>query len=325
MFGPTPLRDIGLVAGFELREMLRSRRAIAIIALYLLMAALTSYLFVSAMENIQAAVNNPAALVAPPGRGEGPGRPGGRRGPVIAPSPADKPSQGILTARGSLFNRVIFSQVADPNAREFLERQPPVVLFFVLTSFVFFPLLIMITSAEPVAQEHQSRGIRFVAMRTGRAEFALGKTLGQAALLALATLLAGLLSLSIAAWKLSDFAWGAGLESLLVFWPRLFGFGLPFLGLAMLCSMNAGSAMVARVTGFAGLAGLFVVHQLADKYAESSFGPVLRVLDFLAPYSHQDDFWLPSWNDCGPQMLVLTGLALGYVCTGLVFYLRRDL
>ncbi len=325
MFGPTPLRDTALVAGFELREMLRSRKALAILALYLLAAAFTSYIFVSVLENIQAAVRNPAALITGPtggGRGGQPGRP---RGPVFAPSPPDKPSQGILTQRGSPFNRVIFSQVADPDARDFLEKQPPIILFFALVSFNFFPLLIMIASAETVAQEHQSRGVRFVAMRTGRAEFALGKALGQAALMAAVTLLAGLLCLTIAAWKLEDFTWGAGLRSLLVFWPRVAVFGLPFLGIAMLCSMNTGSAMMARAAGLIGLALLFVAHQLVEKYADSAFGPVLGVLDFLAPYSHRDDLWLPSWNDAGPQMLMLAGLGLGYVCVGLLFYRRRDL
>ena len=115
------------------------------------------------------------------------------------------------------------------------------------------------------------------------------------------------------------------MRSLLLFWPRVTVFGLPFLGIAMLCSMNTGSAMMARAMGLLGLAGLFVAHQLVEKYVDSAIGPLLGFLDFLAPYSHRDDLWLPSWNDCGPQMLVLTGLALGYICVGLVFYRRRDL
>ncbi len=321
MFGPTPIRDIGLVAGFELREMLRSRKALAILALYLLVAAFISYAFMDFLETAQASLRNPAALLGGDVRGPA----AGRRGLVVAPSPPDKPSQGILTARGSPFNRVIFSRITDPASRDFLERQPPIMLFFAYTSFALIPLLIMITAAETLAQEHQSRGIRFVAMRTGRAEYALGKGLGQAGLLGAVTFLAGLLSLGIAAWKLSDFEWSAGLRSLVVFWPRLTVFGLPFLGMAMLCSMNTGSAMVARVAGLGGLAGLFVTHQLFQKYQESSLGPVLRVLDFLAPYSHQDNFWLPSWQDCGPEMLLLAGLAFGYVGVGLLFYRRRDL
>jgi ABC-type transport system involved in multi-copper enzyme maturation permease subunit len=325
MFGPTPLRDTGLVAAFELREMLRSRKAIAILALYLLVAAFISYAFMDFLETAQASLRNPAALLGANANGPAAGRQGGRRGPVLAPSPADKPSQGILTARGSPFNRVIFSRVTDPESRDFLERQPPIMLFFAYTSFALIPLLIMITAAETLAQEHQSRGIRFVAMRTGRAEFALGKTLGQAGLLGAVTLLAGLLSLGIASWKLSDFEWGAGLRSLFVFWPRLTIFGLPFLGMAMLCSMITSSPMVARAIGLGGLAALFVAHQLFEKYQDSSFGPALRVVDFLAPYAHKDNFWLPSWHDYGPEMLVLFGLGLGYLCAGLVFYRRRDL
>jgi ABC-type transport system involved in multi-copper enzyme maturation permease subunit len=326
MFGPTPLRDTGLVAAFELREMLRSRKALAILALYLLAAAFTAFVFVSIMERINEAAKNPAALVTNARGEQRVAGPGGRRGmPVFAPSPAEKPSQSILNDRRSIFNRVIFSAVGDPDAREFLERQPPIVLFYALTSFLFIPLLIIITSAETVAQEHQSRGVRFVAMRTGRAEFALGKALGQAALLALVVLLAGLMCLTVAAWKLADFSWPAALKSLLVFWPRVTAYGLPFLGLAMLCSMNTASAMMARATGLVGLAVLFVSHQLVGNFALTWAGPLLGFLDFLAPYSHWPELLRPSFDAVGPQMLLLAGLALGYVCLGLVFYRRRDL
>ncbi len=330
MFGPTPLRDTALVAGFELREMLRSRKALGVILLYLLAASFLAYLFVDLLQTVQDAAKNPAAYIANTRtRPEqpGPGRPPGARrgGPVFAPSPSDKPSQGILTSRGSVFNALVFNRFADAETRESLEKRPPIVLYFVLTSFFFVPLLIMITSAETVAQEHQSRGVRFVAMRTGRAEFALGKALGQGALLALVTLLAGVACLGIAAWKLSDFEWGPGLEGLLVFWPRVLAYSLPFLGLAVFCSMNAASAMSARVFALLGLFALWLAHHAAGLYAGSTFESFFTALDFLTPYPHQDDLWRPVWSAVGPQMLILAGLALGYVCVGLVFYRRRDL
>ncbi len=330
MFGPTPARDIGLVAGFELREMLRSRRALGVILLYLLAASFLAYLFVSVLQTVQDAAKNPAAFLANARTrpdAPGPGRPPGvrRGGPVFAPSPSDKPSQGILTARGSIFNALIFSQFADAETRESLEKQPPIVLYYVLTSFFFVPLLIMLTSAETVAQEHQSRGVRFVAMRTGRAEFALGKALGQGALLALVTLLAGAVCLGIAAWKLSDFTWGTGLESLLVFWPRVLAYSLPFLGVAAFCSMNSASVMSARVFALLGLFALWLAHHAAGLYTGSPLESWFRVLDFLTPYAHQDDLWRPTWSVVGPQVLVLAGLTIGYLCLGLLFYRRRDL
>lgn len=53
MFGPSPLRDIFLVAGFELREMLRSRRALLFSALYFLVAGLGSYIFVQFLTRVE--------------------------------------------------------------------------------------------------------------------------------------------------------------------------------------------------------------------------------------------------------------------------------
>ena len=321
MFGPTPCRDIALVAGFELREMRRSRRLLAVVALYLMVAALLAHVFVHLLEQAQAVVKNPVALMA---GANGPG-PRGRGGPVFAPSPADKPSQGILFSRGSPFRAVLRNQVSDNDTMDFLVVQPPIALFYLLTSFMFVPFLIMITAAETVAQEHQTRGVRFVSMRTRRAEFVLGKVLGQGLLVALVTGLAGLMGLTIAAWSLADFAWGPGLAALLLFWPRVVVYAVPFVGLASLCSMNTSSAMSARACALLALGALWLMHQAPALYAGSALAPVFNALDYLSPYAYQDDLWRPRWNEIGTPLLLLGWLGVVYVGAGLLFYRRRDL
>ena len=257
--------------------------------------------------------------------GPGPGGPRGRGGPVFAPSPADKPSQGLLFSRRSPFRAVLRNQVSDDATMDFLVVQPPISLYYLLTSFMFVPFLIMITAAETVAQEHQTRGVRFVAMRTGRAEFVLGKVLGQGLLVALVTLLAGLMCLAIAAWNLADFAWGPALSSLLLFWPRVVVYAVPFVGLASLCSMNTSSAMSARASALLGLGALWLTHQAPALYADSSLAPVFNALDYLSPYAYQDELWRPLWNEVGTPMLLLVWLGVVYVGVGLFFYRRRDL
>lgn len=335
MFGPTPCRDILVVAGFELREMRRSRRALAVVALYLMVAAFLAYFFVHLLEQAQTVVTNPVALMQAangPGPG-GPGGPRGRGGPVFAPSPPDKPSQGLFFSRRSPFRAVLRNQVSDDETMDFLVVQPPIALYYLLTSFMFVPFLIMITASETVAQEHQSRGVRFVAMRTGRAELVLGKVLGQGLLVAVVTLLAGLMSLTVAAWNLADFAWGPALSALLLFWPRVVAYTVPFVGLASLCSMSTNSTMAARAAALLGLGGLWLVHQAPTIYAISplaartngAFAPVFNTLDYISPYAYQDDLWRPLWSEIGTPILLLAWLGIIYVGVGLFFYRRRDL
>ena len=81
MFGPTPLRDILLVAGFELREMLRSRFAFFVCALYmLLLGAATSLIFVQILINAERVMANPLAMVRNGGPRDLFGGPRGPRG-----------------------------------------------------------------------------------------------------------------------------------------------------------------------------------------------------------------------------------------------------
>ena len=289
--------------------MRRSRRLLAVVALYLMVAALLAHVFVHLLEQAQAVVKNPVALMA---GANGPG-PRGRGGPVFAPSPADKPSQGILFSRGSPFRAVLRNQVSDNDTMDFLVVQPPIALFYLLTSFMFVPFLIMITAAETVAQEHQTRGVRFVAMRTGRAEFVLGKVLGQGLLVALVTGLAGLMGLTIAAWSLADFALGpgpGGPAAVLAARRGLCG-ALRRTGLALLDEHEFGDVgarlRVAR-------AGRALAHAQAPAlYAGSALAPVFNALDYLSPYAYQDDLWRPRWNEIGTPLLLLGWLGVVYV------------
>lgn len=320
MFSPTPLRDILLVAGFELREMLRSRRAYSVIALYLLVAALATFAFVQILVQADAVVKNPASFIIG-------GRPGQGRGETLAPPPAiaSAPSQAVLFSRRSPFRGLLSSMMTDQDTLAFVLSKPPIALFYTLVSFVTLPFLIMITSSETIAQEHQSRGVRFIAMRTGRAEFVLGKVLGQGFLMGLVTLLSGGMCLAIAAWKLSDFEWGPGVSAVLLFWPRIAAYGAPFLGLAALCSMNSSSSLTARAFSLLGLGGMMFVNGLTAFLADTPSASLFNALDLFVPNSHQNALWRPDFASVASTMAVLATLTALYLAIGLFFYRRRDL
>jgi ABC-type transport system involved in multi-copper enzyme maturation permease subunit len=353
MFGPTPLRDIFLVAGFELRDMTRSRRAFLFATLYLIVAAIGSYGFVDFLSTVQPLTEPPPLFRqrgAPDQNGprttaDQPGRPGvgspavtgnvrGRNAndPLasVAVANTSTPAQGKLFQRGSPFRELLRDNITDQEAVAFFLSVPPITLFHLLISLVIMPFVIMLTSSESIAQEHQLRGVRFVALRTGRGEFVLGKVLGQGVTIALLTLLAGGMCMAIAWWKLSDFEFFPTLTALLLFWPRLFSYCAAFLGLAALCSMNSSSTVASRTFSIIGVIFLWITHRFALLYlstlaAGSAQARAWNVIDFLTPYSHQNDLWYPETSLYGGAMASLAFLAILYIGIGLIFYRRRDL
>ncbi len=325
MFGPSPIRDLLLVAGFELREMLRSRRAILFSVLYLLVACIASYAFVSFLASVQPVVNPPPA----------------RRGAFFnsAPTPSrpnptpidpDRPSQGRLFQRGSPFRGLLTGIAGEQSAAEYMASKPAITLFHMLISLMILPIIIMITSSESIAQEHQSRGVRFIGLRTGRAEFVIGKLLGQGATIAVMILLAGGACIAIAWWKLADFEFLPTLSSILVFWPRLLAYCVAFLGLAGLCSMSSSSTVASRTLSIVGLVGLWVMNHLAQVNEQGlpegdAHLRAWRAIQFLSPFSHQDQLWFPDFSHYGVAMLQLVLLSAIYIALGLIFYRKRDL
>jgi ABC-type transport system involved in multi-copper enzyme maturation permease subunit len=328
MFGPTFFRDSFLVAGFELRDMTRSRRAFLFAALYLIVAAFGSYFFVQALNTVQP-ISNMGRNRGPFGE-FGPRRPDRQATTPTRPTDPNAPAQRDLFQETSPFRAMLRSVVTDNDTFYFLVAQPPITLFHFWISFFVMPLVIMLTSSESIAQEIQTRGVRFVGLRTGRAEFVLGKVLGQAVTIALLTLLAGGMCMAIAWWKLSDFEFLPALLSTLLFWPRLACYCMAFLGLAGLCSMNSSSPVASRTFSIMGLVGLWLTHHLSQVYIASlpnggAQAQAWKVIDFLTPYSHQGDLWFVQPGTYGWAMVSLIFLAALYIGIGLIFYRRRDL
>ncbi len=319
MFGPTPLRDIFLVAGFELREMVRSRRAALFTALYLLVAAMGSYFFVWILTHVEPPRPPPRRSVF-----SAPARPD----PVVVNS--DKPEEKRLFERGSPFRMIVTGSINEQAAVDFLVAQSPITLFHFLISLSMLPLVIMITSSESIAQEHQTRGVRFIGMRTGRAEFVIGKLLGQGATIAGMTLLAGGVCIAVAWWKLGDFEFFPALGSILLFWPRLLAYCIAFLGLAGLCSMSSTSTVASRTFSLVGVVFLWIMNHFAEFYqsgvpADDPHARAWHFIQFFSPFSHQNDLWYPEFSRYGYAMGSLVLLAVIYVALGLAFYRKRDL
>jgi hypothetical protein len=85
----------------------------------------------------------------------------------MAPVPRAAPglTQGAFFARNSPFRGMLSDMVNEDATMDFLTAKPLIALYFMLVSLVSAPFLIMITASEPIAQEYQTRGVRFVMLR----------------------------------------------------------------------------------------------------------------------------------------------------------------
>jgi len=324
MFSPTPFRDVYLTAAYDLREMMRSRRALVIVVLYLTVAAFFSYNFVRILNLTQ------NFTVTPPRwqrevRGPAPQT----AGRVSAEPPVQRAApgltQGAFFARGSPFRDMLGTLVTEPATMDYLTAKPLISLYFMLVSLVSVPFLIMITASEPIAQEQQTRGVRFVMLRTGRVEYVAGKALGQGLLIALVLILSAGVCMAVADWKLVDFDFVPTARAMAAFWPRVVAYCVPFVGLAILSSMLSSSTMSARAFSLIGLLALWTVHELADYLSDTSVAGFFNAMDHLDPYYYQMRLWEPGYATVGPAMAILAGLGVLYVAIGLIFYVRRDL
>jgi ABC-type transport system involved in multi-copper enzyme maturation permease subunit len=303
MTGPAPLRDILIIAGFELREMLRTRRAVVLIALYLLAGILAASLFVEAISSLEQTVAK--AL--------------GTKGTT---------SGGNLTTQvlnDPAYRKNILDMFDDKDLANYLLTKPPIALFFQWISFLGVPGLIMMTASDTVAQETQNRGSRFTLLRTGRLEFVVGKVLGQTLLMALVTLLAGVVYAAVAAYGLRGFELVPTVSAIVEFWPRVVVYGFAFVGMATLLGAPASSTNIARAFSLAGLLLTSMVSGWSQAQVAHGKGDWYGKLSLILPYEHREALWYGDLKTLLPGMAMLLALGSVYTAIGLVLYSRRDL
>src|SRR5205823_14118931 len=95
-----------------------------------------------------------------------------------------RPGATLETLQGLPIYRELLSSAVGPGVAAYLQSLPPMVIFFAWMALVFTPWLVLFTAADAIASEVATRSIRFTLLRTGHLEYASGKFLGQAALLA---------------------------------------------------------------------------------------------------------------------------------------------
>ncbi|RME28762.1 MAG: hypothetical protein D6798_01640 [Deltaproteobacteria bacterium] len=298
------VRDALVVAGFELRSALRTRKALLLLLLYVAGAVAADAGFVHILQAFERTAADTLSVAATD-------TPGAMTGRLMA-------SPQVLDMVGEL--------VGDRALATQLLAIPPLALFYGWVALSFVPVLVALTSSDAIAADVESGAARYALVRTGRGAWAAGKLLGQALLMVVG------LGAGAVATFIIGLGWTRGFDPVanLVWLARMCGraslVGYAWLGVVL------GLSQLTRHTNRARLLGVMSLVALGGGRAFLSHASVIRdraaaVADSLLPLfigSHVIDLWQPDWRLRLPAMVMLVALGTAAFVAGHRFFCRRD-
>lgn len=297
------LRNIWLVAAFDFFESIRSRKAIALLLLYVAGSLGATAIFLRVLKTVEDTLADTLHV----SRTEG----------------AGTMTHAMLESED--FRDFVSVWVGDKDLAEAIITLPPMVLFYAGLALTFIPLLAILSSCDSVSYEVSTGSCRFALFRTDRLSWALGKLGGQAALMT-----AGLLAGALSAWILGAFFLTGFQPAASAWWMlrmcgRVWFYGFAYLGLALGASQMTRSVnwsrAIALLTWFALAAGgAFLGADPIVKFAPT----ILPTVRQLFPNGHRLDLWRPDLLDRLPALVMLTALGALYFSIGYWRFARRD-
>jgi ABC-type transport system involved in multi-copper enzyme maturation permease subunit len=253
------LRQTWVIARFDLGTALRTKRALAAMLLYGLIAMGTGGVLVWLEVKIGAYAKTAEGLAKVAATAEG----------------WDGPS--------SLTEVIAFLLGGDEELAAHLLGIPLVVYGFFWVTLTFLPYLVAIVSHDMVNAELRNRSVRFSLLRTSRGSFLAGKVLAQMLLLTAVTVVSNLLLLAVAWLQLPSFEPGPALLYLGQYWLYTIVFSLCWIGLTALVSSLIESAGLALMLLFVALIGLSILSFHSD-------------LGLLSPNAWKLGLWRPGMD-----------------------------
>jgi disulfide bond formation protein DsbB len=291
-------KKLGLVARFELGEALRSRLVVVVLCLYGAGAGVGAFGFVMALDSAERAARTTL---------EG------------SMSAHDIPPDVV---RREALPRLIQSLVDDRELQKELLQIDPLALFYGFAALHLVAALVLLTSGGTHASDIGRGATRFVLTRCDRLSWALGKALGQAALLALGLSVGALVTAAVGLWQ-------SRFDPTTLLWLgrasfRALVYGLAYLGIFVGLALAVRSPARARAACVLALFGLWLGHTLCRAQWVSERMPLASALCWLFPGEYQGLLWSPSWLVSSAAALALLGLgALAFV-GGYASFRRSD-
>lgn len=296
------LRDVLLVARFELLRAIRTWQALALVMLYLVATTGGAYLVVRAIGLMEQALAETLGV------------------------PATK-TPGTMLDRlmaSDELRRFLTEMLGEGDGLTMALTTPLLASAHLWLTLLLVPFLAASSSAECISVDLRSRALRFEVLRTGRMELVLGRYLGQLFLSAVASLVA-----LFGVWAVGMiFMVGNSPVGLLVslLWLSLRGwtYAMPWVGLGVGCSQLTASPAWARVLAVGGTAGTWVAYGLFQWASDTRYGLLADTLLPLFPQSWLSGFWSTGLNWV-PSALVCAALGVSALAVGYVPFSRRDL
>lgn len=297
------MRSALLVAWFDLRESLRSRKALALLVIYLIGAMAATGLFVTILAELERAMASSLAVAQT-------SRPG-------AMTDALMESEELLD--------IISGLIGDRALAKELTSIPPVALFYGWLSLTFVPLLVAFTSAGAISSELASGAARFSLFRADRLHWVSGKLGGQCLLMFVGILLGAVGVWIVGYFSLTSFQPGLTAVWLLRLSGRACVYGFTFLGLTLGISQITRSVNASQALALLALIALGIGGGLtgAEKIVERA--PVLlSSIHPLFPNAHRIDLWRPDLLSRLPATLMLLAMGCAWFGAGYLVMARRD-
>lgn len=286
------LRDALRIARFELHESLRTRRALAVAVLFLLVALGLAIAYSAAVNETRRALGEEALL----------------RG----------------AANTAYEQMLLWLADHDGKAARFMAEQPPAALFLVKIATWFVPVLVVLTSAEGIARDVGTRAARYTLMRTSRLAFALGKVLGQGLLILVVLGASALLFLMVAAARTEGFELLGSALGIARFAPFVASHALCFVALAALASQLTTRPAAARgLALLLTLAAALLLAVPALVYATSLPG-AFGWVSWLSPFAHDEWAFQPDLLARVAGVGVYLAFAVGFFALGYLRLRSRD-
>lgn len=289
--------SIRLVAGFDLLESLRSRKAIMLLALYLLGSLGASGIFIRVVGAVRARLEADV----------------GQKVDI----------KQIMSSPG--MTHVVQSLSGSKEVAKAIVAIPPMAIFYGWLAIHFVPLLVLFTSADAISGDVSSGAVRFSLFRTDRISWAVGKLIGQTCLMAVGVLIGALGCWVMGLIWFDQMAVADTFYWLLRISGRAIVYSFAYLGMVMCASQMArtnarAGGLALLIMFFCWLSGTILLAEPIQKRAPT----LTAVLSRLFPAGHHLALWHPSLVHSGGAMLALVAIGLAFFALGFWRFNTRD-
>ena len=292
-------RRIWQSAIFELFSALRSRRAIVVVVLYLVVSLLCMGGSITLLGKMEEQLSKVLQVEKVEGK---------KSGVVSAALWKSKPFQNLV--RGALKDSLVYDDICGKHPAELIYA------WFVL---LLVPPLTLMLAANRAASEIGSGSVLYMITRVTRLEWTLGKYLGSALLIMVGLLVGACGAWAVAFFKLAGADVAALFPSMLGWSLKAWVLSLAWLGLALGISHFFKSG--AKADGLAWV--LLLVFAVVPDWLRW-FGGRLAFLAVLFPSTVEKSLWRSSFIPVATATAWLLMLGLCYLSAGFVYFDRRD-